>query len=304
MQSVSPFARGYVKDAWHATLNGVPVVVKRPLEPKEDRKEIGGYGLDASSLIQRFRDSATKEYNMAVDFSTRTHSAGTVVDPKHFLRVYGACNLEPRAVKSDMLQPSMLVVESGLIRYNLLRSIEWPSGKPWCFHMHLIVQLGKLLNAFEALQLTHCDFKRDQLALTVDGILKIVDLKDFRDSPYHHSQCPHGAPRTTREYGGQVGLVVADFVADELFQSGMTKPPSPEKFADDVARLHKSIVNPDPEKRLKIAEFYLAVLKIFNENEGAECMEAIDGEMKMVLNQKALDRPSEVEDCDTHRYCR
>ena len=60
--------------------------------------------------------------------------------------------------------------------------------------------------------------------------------------------------------------------------------PVREKFADDVARFQKSIDNPDPEKRLKIAEFYHAVLKIFNENGGTECMEAIDGEMKMVLN--------------------
>ena len=198
-----------------------------------------------------------------------------------------------------------------------------------------MMQLGKLLNAFEALQITHCDFKKDQLAVGANGTLKIVDLKAFHDSPFSccgpermqgwNSGAGFRCVGATREFEGQLGLSVAGFVKSQFVEPTRhrrrlvtrgrgtrepaniaMKPPSPRSFHDDTALLLNSINNTDPKKRLNAAEFYEATLKMFIENGGMECLVGaadVYTEVAQYLNETRHTRHAQSEYCASNRYC-
>ena len=149
IDSDSKFARGMCKSAWRGTLNSsTPVVVKRPLTTEDDRKQIGGAGANAFDLLTRFRYNSRKETKFASELPTKIRSASRVVDPEHFVKIYGSCKLEATSAADADVAETMVVVESELIRYNQIAGLDWvrsedrASTKPWCFQAALLLQVS------------------------------------------------------------------------------------------------------------------------------------------------------------------
>jgi len=115
---------------------------------------------------------------------------------------------------------------------------------------------------FERLGLVYSDFKEDQLAVGVDGILKIVDFKSLKNIMNFHSPPVvwdlYLESWRTKEESGVVGILVSKFGKRALVEmmvemmGNARKPDGMEdKFKEDIRHLLRSVDNPDPKKRMQ-----------------------------------------------------
>ena len=139
------FAKGFAKTVWRATLDGrLPVVVKRPL--------------DASGpSLSRFKKCIVSENSWL----------RRLPQSPYLMQFYGTCD--------DEREP-FSVVEGGLVKWRFV--IEQPL--PWCWRLDLARQVMELVRQLDEAGLMHCDWKYDQTAVSLQGVLKLVDLKSIK----------------------------------------------------------------------------------------------------------------------------
>jgi hypothetical protein len=172
--AVAPFAHGHSKDAFHATLMGVPVVVKRP------RNDFADQRLDSS------RRAFANELDRVAELR------GGHPGIPHY---YGAC-LEPRPHHGEELT---LVTE----RLNTWWQFH-ASTLAWCelvYSSITLVSLARFLQGQWHPQLRpsgsgflHCSINRAQFAFGDHGEAKLVDyggLHRFDSFPAYVNDCSH-----------------------------------------------------------------------------------------------------------------
>jgi hypothetical protein len=155
-----PFARGFSKAAWRATWNGRSLVVKRPATLTSDTKS-------ADALRRDFAFAVKQELKFFMYLGRHPN----------VIEYYGSCI----ANLSGSGGETALAVEGPLVAWHAVVSSRQLG---WSARLHLALQLLQLLELLASSRLVHCDWKADQIAVTLDLRVKLVDLKSLR---YHGS---------------------------------------------------------------------------------------------------------------------
>jgi hypothetical protein len=155
-----PFARGFSKAAWRAMWNGRSLVVKRPAVLTSDTKS-------AEALRRDFAFAVKQELKFFMYLGRHPN----------VIEYYGSCI----ANLSGSGGETALAVEGPLVAWHAVVSSRQLG---WSARLHLALQLLQLLELLASSRLVHCDWKADQIAVTIDLRVKLVDLKSLR---YHGS---------------------------------------------------------------------------------------------------------------------
>jgi hypothetical protein len=146
--SDAPFGRGYQKSVWRAQLaDGRTVVLKRP-------------ATNTNQGLALF-DAAIRAETRYIDFLKQRSS-----HPHLIMARYGLCPEAHVAAVEDKLASLDFVGRAGDL--------------PWCFRMLLWHQLLELVFSLERLGVFHCDLKPDQVTVSTDHHLRLVDLDSIR----------------------------------------------------------------------------------------------------------------------------
>lgn len=151
-----PIARGFSKAAWRATFNGRPLIVKKPAL-------FDGETAPSPAARQAFLFALRQELKFLIRIARH----------RNILEYYGGCHSGTVANVSEIA----LAVEGPLIAWLpviMARQLGWSA------RLHLAVQLTNLLELLASRHLIHCDWKADQIALSADLTVKLVDLKSLR----------------------------------------------------------------------------------------------------------------------------
>lgn len=150
-----PIARGFSKAAWRAEFNGRPLVVKKPAL-------FDGETAPSLAARQAFLFALRQELKFLIRIGRH----------RNILEYYGGCHSGTAA-----LGEIALAVEGPLVAWLpviMARQLGWSA------RLHLAVQLTHLLELLASRHLIHCDWKADQIALSADLTVKLVDLKSLR----------------------------------------------------------------------------------------------------------------------------
>eukprot|EP00036_Acanthoecidae_sp_10tr_P017195 CAMPEP_0206297098 /NCGR_PEP_ID=MMETSP0106_2-20121207/6001_1 /ASSEMBLY_ACC=CAM_ASM_000206 /TAXON_ID=81532 /ORGANISM="Acanthoeca-like sp., Strain 10tr" /LENGTH=202 /DNA_ID=CAMNT_0053727761 /DNA_START=30 /DNA_END=635 /DNA_ORIENTATION=+ len=181
---------------------------------------------------------------------------------------------------------------------------------PWCVRLDLAAQVARIVRLLDSQKLVHCDWKYDQLAVGMDGRVRIVDAKSIRWLPksgvpykserkcglvtrrgktknrgcrncmkHIHLPVEHSCNTSSGTCRGYdtASLVAAtgESVLAPLLQVHLTDAPG-EGFAAAVADLVAGTTRPNPPDRLG-TEQILARLAALEERFGAAaCMATVD----------------------------
>jgi hypothetical protein len=124
-------------------------------------------------IVAAFVDGSQRELKM-VEVFQRANETDVVA------RFFGSC-LDASAKSAQLA----LFVEGPLLRWEALVR---DARLPWCVRISVALSLARLLQSLEQLHLVHCDWKSDQVGITVASLtVKLVDLKSLhwfpRDAP-------------------------------------------------------------------------------------------------------------------------
>ena len=158
-----PFARGFAKAAWRAEARdgSRQLVLKRAAEP------------DTAAGQRAFFQALKQELKFAIRLGRHPR----------LLEYYGSCH-------SQKSPDNVLAVEGPLVAWRpVVRS-----RLSWSARLRLARDVAELLTLLADRALIHCDWKADQIALTRDLRVRLVDLKSLRY--YVHEATPWLAQKT------------------------------------------------------------------------------------------------------------